>query len=218
MDTEAKPINHPTREKWMDYLYGECEPDDQARLGEHLDACPDCRREVTSWRGVLGELDTYAVAKPVRRRTWVPRLARWAVAAAVLIAVGYGLGRAPATDVQALRAQIEPALREAVARQMRAEWQADLAAARAELSREADERALWTLSTANSVAASLMAEYVEAFDNVRRSDLLALATVTEQELRRTRWQLAGAVARARPASSPWTMPESPAVEEGGNEG
>lgn len=211
-------MNHPTREQWMDYVYGECEPGEQARFAEHLDGCSECRRAVASWRGVLGELDAYQVTEPARRRAWMPRLARWAAAAAVVIAIGYGLGRASAPDADALRAQIEPAVREAVGRDMRAEWQADLAVARAELSREADERALRTLGTANFAAASLIAEYVEAFDNVRRSDLLALATVTEQELRRTRWQLAGAVARARPASSPSTMPESPAVEEGGNEG
>jgi hypothetical protein len=210
MDTEAETMSHPTRVQWTDYLYDECEPAEEARLAEHLNDCPECRRILESWRSALGELDAYVAAAPARRRPWLARLRRWAAAAAVLLAVGYGLGRAAAPDAEALRMQIEPA--------MRAQWQADLAAAREELTRESEERALATLDTARSAAASLIAGYARAFDNVRRSDLRTLAAATEQELRRTRWQLANAVAGAQPASSIWTTPESPNTKEAGSEG
>ena len=202
-------MSHPTREQWTDYLYGECEPAEEARLTEHLETCPECRRAVDSWRGVMGGLDAYQVAAPARRRAWLPRLARWAAAAAVLIAFGYGLGRAAGPDTEELRAHVESA--------MRARWQADLAAAREELTRESEERARLTLETARSAAASLVAEYVQAFDNVRRSDLLALAAATGEELLRTRRQLA-AVVRTGLASPARAAPDSSELGEGGNEG
>ena len=55
----------------------------------------------------------------------------------------------------------------------------------------------------------------QAFDNVRRSDLLALARVTDQELRRTRWQVSNALAYARPDSGVPADAIDPVLEQEG---
>jgi hypothetical protein len=77
----------------MSFLYGECPPERQRELDAHLTACPACAGQVQTWRSSMNALDDWPL--PARRhapRQWVPAL-KWAAAAAVVLAVGFGLGR-----------------------------------------------------------------------------------------------------------------------------
>lgn len=82
-------MKHPSKEQWMDFVYGESA--DAPQLRAHLASCEQCRADVEAWRGTMRALDTW---KPDESRartggaTWV----RWAAAAAVFFAVGIAIG------------------------------------------------------------------------------------------------------------------------------
>ena len=39
-------MNHPKREEWVPYLFGEATPQTRDKLTEHLQNCPDCAAEI----------------------------------------------------------------------------------------------------------------------------------------------------------------------------
>src|SRR5262245_7443700 len=106
-------MNHPTREDWMAYLYGEISREVKGKLIAHLDACDDCRANVANWRHAMLALDAWQLPAAQPRRNWAPTL-KWAAAAAVLLLAGFGFGRSlsptPA-NAAAIRAAIEPSLK-----------------------------------------------------------------------------------------------------------
>jgi len=112
-------LSHPSREEWMAYLYGELSGELQSRLKAHLKACPQCRGQVAHWRTTMRALDEWivpapaAATRPAAASFFQPVL-RWAVAAAIVLGLGIGLGRlsSPASaDMQALRRSLEKELR-----------------------------------------------------------------------------------------------------------
>jgi hypothetical protein len=123
-------MNHPNREEWVPYIFGEAAPDARRRLGEHLRGCADCRAELDAWRHSLGRLNEWKLPK-VRRpsEVWQPRL-QWAVAALVVLAMGFGLGRlawpgsSPTGD---WRAQVDLAVKAALATELSREPRPSLA-------------------------------------------------------------------------------------------
>lgn len=83
------------RDLMIEVLYGETAPGAEARLAEHLAACSACREELAAFRRVRVELrsDPLPSLRPARRlrlAAWPPGLV--AAAAAVLLALGTGLG------------------------------------------------------------------------------------------------------------------------------
>jgi hypothetical protein len=77
----------------MSFLYGECAPERRRELGAHLAACPNCATHVQTWRNSMNTLDEWPL--PARRRAarqWLPML-KWAAAAAVVLAIGFAMGR-----------------------------------------------------------------------------------------------------------------------------
>jgi len=79
------------RERLIEYVYGEAEPDDRQRVEAHLADCHECRTEISGFRSVRDDLLAWAVpdadpiwrpVKPVpvvaARRSWPT----WALAAA----------------------------------------------------------------------------------------------------------------------------------------
>jgi hypothetical protein len=77
----------------MSFLYGECAPERRRELDAHLSACPVCAGQVQTWRSSMNVLDAWPLpAKRHARRQWMPAL-KWAAAAAVVLAVGIGIGR-----------------------------------------------------------------------------------------------------------------------------
>jgi hypothetical protein len=121
-------MTHPKSDELMEYLYDDgLDAARRATIAEHLAACEGCRGRVALWGGVRLDLDAWelpaAIKQPVRTapmpaHAW-PVL-RWAAAASVLLAVGYGLARmnpaAPAPsparvavvtpDLSAIRAEV----------------------------------------------------------------------------------------------------------------
>jgi hypothetical protein len=86
-------VRHPDSNEWMSFLYGECAPEQRRELGAHLAACPNCATQVQTWRNSMHTLDEWPL--PARRRAtrqWIPAL-KWAAAAAVVLTVGFALGR-----------------------------------------------------------------------------------------------------------------------------
>lgn len=122
------PKTHPAPASWADYLYGELPSDARAEVDDHVRACPACQRQLSAWRETQGALDAWKLAPPARRVEALPRAARWAVAVAVVLGLGWFGGRfsVPAPpDVGQLRAALVPELKQ----ELRQEFQADLAAA-----------------------------------------------------------------------------------------
>jgi hypothetical protein len=77
----------------MSFLYGECAPERRRELGAHLATCPACATNVRTWRSSMNTLDEWPLpASRYARRQWVPVL-KWAAAAAVVLAVGFAVGR-----------------------------------------------------------------------------------------------------------------------------
>ena len=176
-------MSHPDRGTWMDYIYGEAEAPERRRLKEHLETCEPCSEQVAAWRRTMDLLDE--CAEPARAAAPRPirlgAVARWAMAAAILVLVGYVAGRVSAPgkeDTAALRADIAAARREVRDEVL------------AQLRQEMDDKALATLAACRSLTEERLAELVASFDATRRSDMLALATVTERELLRTQQQIA----------------------------
>ncbi len=194
----------------MEYLYGELDRRTRSALEEHLKSCDECRRSLAEWRGAMGELDAWKVGGRRPVVLWLRPALRWAVAALLLLAVGFGVGRVSSRGT-------------ADAEELRAEWRAALADAesrlreeiRADVQEDINETALATLSTANADATRLMNRYAAAFDSTRRDDLLTLAALTEQEFARTRRQMASALTYTGPAAP---VSESPSDQTQANQG
>ena len=107
-------MNHPSREELVGFVYEELAPAEQAEIARHVGACGACREQVASWRNVREALATWKLderRRPATRRTLaLPSVARWAAAAIVLLASGFGLARLttpPAPDVERLRAELQ---------------------------------------------------------------------------------------------------------------
>jgi hypothetical protein len=125
-------MNHPRDPQLMEFLYGEIDPAQRAEVLAHVSSCDECRRRVESWREVRGALQSWKLAD-VARPSARPRMMiglRWALAASVLIAVGFGLARL--TAPQQVASAPDPALVES----LRAELKQDLSVQLAALHRE----------------------------------------------------------------------------------
>lgn len=102
-------LKHPDSSERMSFLYDECAPERRRELEAHLAACPTCAGQVQTWRSSMNALDDWPLpAKRHVRRQRVPVL-KWAAAAAVVLAVGIGIGRQTSNaraEVAALRGSI----------------------------------------------------------------------------------------------------------------
>lgn len=209
----------------MSYLYGEISAGERAGLTAHLQSCPDCKAAVNDWQMARKKLDAWHVrscrAESPARRAFnvfaVPAF-KWAAAAAVMLAVGFGAGRlTPATtDMKRVRAAIEPEIR----RQLQQEV-AELV--RAELNKSAAD----TLAASGEQTEELAADYAAALeakrtednqaiyaalqklDSQRIADYLSLkrdldtvALNTDAGLRRTEQQMVQLADYTQPASTP----------------
>jgi hypothetical protein len=106
-------MKHPEREEWVPFIFGEADASQRRQLESHLKACAECREEIESWQRSVGRLDSWKlprISKP--RANFVP-LVKWAAAAAVVLSIGFGLGRVSATrmDAEKVRAAVERDIR-----------------------------------------------------------------------------------------------------------
>jgi len=167
-------MNHPQREEWMPYLFGEAKRETRQHLDQHLLSCPECRTELQRWQRTLEHLDAWRVPSPARApEAFAPPL-RWAAAAGVLLVLGLAflLGRFasgprdPASLRASITAQIRQELRAEFA-QVAREQTAGIAAATLAASTEQTKR--WLAEYARTVDARLEAERTD-----RIADCLSL--------------------------------------------
>jgi len=174
-------MNHPKREEWAPYLFGEAKPDVRRKLAEHLQSCPKCAAEIAGWQRSLKKLDRWILPAPRARSSGgAASLFKWGVAAALVLCAGFGLGRvsAPrAADLKTVRAELEMSLQESLASGMRkhlnAELQSALAATRRQITNEFQTQLNLALAdTADGTAAEARRQYNEFSEvwNAARED------------------------------------------------
>lgn len=123
---------HPAPEHWAEYLYDEASPQTRARLQSHLRNCPDCQRQLAQWQDARAALDAWKLpafrpARPVARET-----VRWAVAALLMLGLGWWGGRLvapPAPDLGTARTAVAEELRPLLEREFQNRLEAALQAA-----------------------------------------------------------------------------------------
>ena len=102
-------VNHPGADEWVAFLYGELPAATRRELGAHLAQCPNCAAQLQDWRDSMNALDQWAlpaVRRPARQA--VPAL-KWAAAAAVILLLGFAIGRqssSAAREIAALKASV----------------------------------------------------------------------------------------------------------------
>ena len=189
-------MNHPTREEWMDYLYGETSRKTRKRMSSHLRVCETCRSDVAEWRGAMSELDGWRLPD---KRSVVPRprgALRWAAAAMLLLFAGYGLGlllRPGATGVAelreeietSLRASLESSIREDLRREFDESLHAALADARTRMRDDLVSATQYAMNVSNATIEGLFADFVQSSEAVRAVERSAvLGYLREMESRR----------------------------------
>ena len=91
----AGAVNHPNAEEWMAYLYNELAPERKRELHAHLTQCGDCGKQLHQWRASMLALDDWKMPAPRLKVFAEPSatLLKWAAAAAVVLVVGFAIGR-----------------------------------------------------------------------------------------------------------------------------
>jgi anti-sigma factor RsiW len=158
----AGTVIHPNSTDWMSFLYGECAAERRRELDAHLAACPACASQVQTWRCSMNALDEWPLsARRHARRQWMPAL-KWAAAAAVILAIGFAIGRETSNsraEVAALKSSL-----------------ADLAAV---VEREHTfnlSNSLALAATANTETLRLMSDYARLQQEQRAADQEVMKT------------------------------------------
>ena len=211
-------MNHPHREAWMSFLYGELDATSKADLQAHLHVCPECHATVDAWRGTMKAMDEWAL--PVRRpqfRRILP-IVKWGIAAMLVLGLGYGFGRSStlaSADMKTLRAELESSLRSSlepvIREKLREEFKEDqnvmLAAASVEAQRELatfieayktarEEDRQVILAAMQQMKQRHRADYAYL-----RKDLETVAVLAENKIESTQEQLGQLVSFAQPTSN-----------------
>ena len=201
----------PNREEWVPYVFGEATPDARRRLSAHLEGCPECEAEIAGWKRSLEKLDRWQLPAPETCPKTAQPVLRWALAALVVLGMGFGLGRlfAP-TNTESFRARIEASVKASLAGELqgaleRVQVQSSnaMAAAELRLARASEaEMGRFTrgLMEAMNNARQQDRQSTQAlFDTLQqqqetelisiRTDLETLASLTDQEIRYAQMKL-----------------------------
>lgn len=97
-------VNHPGAEEWMAYLYDEIAPERKRELHAHVGRCAACGEQLNHWRAGMVALDDWKLpAMPRKTPAWQPAtMLKWAVAAALVLCVGFALGRVSSSNAREL--------------------------------------------------------------------------------------------------------------------
>ncbi len=166
-------MNHPKREEWVPFVYGEATPEARRQLQDHLRHCPECRTEIDAWRQSLRQLDKWKLPRRSIRFEWFAPALRWATATAVVLALGVALGRLTTggADIEDLRARLEASVREDLRKEM-AQMVRD----------EVNRSASTTLAAAGDHAEKLLAAYNTIQETRRAEDLERLYLAVKKQL------------------------------------
>jgi len=166
-------MNHPRREEWAPFLYGETKGDVRRQLQAHLHECAECREHVETWERSIRRLDGWKLPRRSQAMEWFVPALKWAAATALVLGLGFGFGRltASGSDVEQLRARLEPQLRESLRQEM------------AQMVREEVNRsASTTLAAASDHAEKLLAAYNNVQETRRAEDLERLYVAIKKQL------------------------------------
>lgn len=209
-------MNHPNSEEWIPWLFDEADAETKARLGAHLQSCPECRRELDGWRRSVARLDAWKLPARRQRRRHLPPMPpiAWAAAALLIITVfiaGHlsGAARREEPSSQRLQAAFAAELSQLLA-QNRLETSNAMAsletrllgaALRSHKDMVADlAQAIAAMRVDDRRAMDALVQRIEerhALDYVTlRRDLENLATATDAELQRARARLTEVAAAA----------------------
>jgi anti-sigma factor RsiW len=174
-------MKHPAQEEWMDYLYDEAPANERAKLSAHLAACPECRERVQGWKQTMTALDTWQPAvKTAPAFNWFPVI-RWAAAAMLMVALGFGLSRAttPQVDVAAMQAQIRAEVTSELKAQM-AQTMKEFAATQAKQRVEDQQQIVQTLRQMETQRLADLASLRYDMESLAMSAQLVPATNNER--------------------------------------
>ena len=111
-------MEHPTREELAEFVYAELSPAKHLAVTSHIESCCECQEAVAAWRDARVALQAWKLpevrASARHQHNFVAPALRWAIAAMILVGVGYGVGRISARqtiDVAAMRTQITQQVR-----------------------------------------------------------------------------------------------------------
>lgn len=111
----------------MAFLYGEQTSQSKAALNAHLGSCATCRGAVAKWQGAIQHLGKWKLPRSSGARSLIKAqpVVKWALAAALVLGLGYTIGRlsTPAVDLTAIRTALEGQLRDSLVAQVKQEVQ-----------------------------------------------------------------------------------------------
>ena len=156
-------VSHPSAAEWMAFLYEEVAPQQKRELQAHLVQCAACTEQVKGWRAGMTILDEWSLPT-VRRapRQWQPTV-KWATAAALVLSVGFAVGRQTSTatsDLAVLKTSVAQ-LTETV-------------------ERVRHFNTINAAATANAEAMRLLAEYARLDEDGRAEDRKTVALALQE--------------------------------------
>jgi hypothetical protein len=101
---------HLTDEERLAYLEGRA----TTSTTQHLDHCAECAAEIQTWRRTVQRLENLEWPAPMPRRVTPAPLLKWAIAASIVLCVGFSLGRFTGPNA----AQIQAAVKAEVTRDL----------------------------------------------------------------------------------------------------
>jgi hypothetical protein len=208
-------MKHPNRDEWVPFVFGEAAPETARSLNAHLASCAECRTQVDSWQRTLKRLDAWELPAPRRGGIFSRPLVAWAAAAAIVLGIGFGLGRlAPASPDPKKMARLEAAIQATLTAQIEEQVRKNVAAelqrglgqtqfvsanalasleARINAARQADSaqlaREVATLLEAQQDEDRVVTEALLVKFLALRKDLETVATVADEQLQDTQLKL-----------------------------
>jgi hypothetical protein len=207
-------MNHPSNEEWGLYVFGEAPPELQRKLKTHLGECEQCAADVAAMQGTLHKLDAWQIPSTPRRVHQLEPMLKFAMAAAIVLAIGVGLGRfsAPKSpDVALLKTELMAQVDSALAQN--AAFSSNLlAAAEIRLAQQTDlalqsfgREILETVNVAREQDRAAVQNVIDQIKRQRETDYVSLrrdletvAAATDQGLRRAQASLLEIAANANP--------------------
>ena len=172
-------MKHPESAEWIAFLYGEMERERQSDFETHLTVCPDCCKRVERWRTAMEALDTVPVPKQEVRSGIAWSRVRWAIAAGVVLGIGFGLGRAGRVSEREVRERldrVESQVAKVLATPRDSDWEQLV---EGNLQRLRAEHAAWL--------GSFLAEYQASQEEERREWLRSLEWIENRQAMETSW-------------------------------
>ena len=205
-------MNHPKREEWIPFLFGEAPGESRQQLEAHLRECNACAEQVHAWGRTLGRLDAWKLPKAPKPKRAIPLQPMAWAAAALIVMTAFAAGRftAPSVDVEKLRSDLKSELSDEIHQGFArvssqsaaalANLETRLASASVHNNREMAEEFVQVINSlraqdreaTEALFAKLEKQYTTDFVLLRR-DLETLASTTDEEIesaRATLYQLA----------------------------